>query len=118
VNKQLNERKENTNKQINEIKKTMQERNRKSIDMGTMKNNQSEINNSISHIKISFKSLENRVEKVVNTISGTEDKVEALDQAVKDHERMLRKYEDICDTMKRKSKPTNHGCRRRRGDIN
>jgi hypothetical protein len=34
-----------------------------------------------------------------------EDKVEELDQKVKDHERMLRKYEwnmqDICETMER-----------------
>jgi hypothetical protein len=33
------------------------------------------------------------VEQVENRISGTEDKVEELDQTIKDHERMLRKYE-------------------------
>jgi uncharacterized coiled-coil protein SlyX len=46
-----------------------------------------------------------RVEQVENRISGTEDKVEELDQTVKDHERMLRKYkwnmQAIWDTMKR-----------------
>jgi hypothetical protein len=38
-------------------------------------------------------------------VLGTEDKVEELDQTVKDHERMLRKYkwnmQDIWNTMKR-----------------
>jgi uncharacterized coiled-coil protein SlyX len=47
----------------------------------------------------------NRVEQVENRVSGTEDKVEELDQTVKDHERMLRKCEwnmqVIWDTMKR-----------------
>jgi hypothetical protein len=32
------------------------------------------------------------VEQVENRVSGTEDKVEELEQTVKDHERMLRKY--------------------------
>jgi hypothetical protein len=32
------------------------------------------------------------VEQVENRVSGMEDKVEELDQTVKDHERMLRKY--------------------------
>jgi hypothetical protein len=45
------------------------------------------------------------VEQTENRASGTEDNVEELDQTVKDHERMLRKYEwniqDIWDTMKR-----------------
>jgi wobble nucleotide-excising tRNase len=45
------------------------------------------------------------VEQVENRVSEMEDKVEKLDQTVKDHERMLRKYEwniqDIWDTMKR-----------------
>jgi hypothetical protein len=45
------------------------------------------------------------VEQFKNRVSRTEDKVEELDQTVKDHERMLRKYEwnmqDIWDTMKR-----------------
>jgi hypothetical protein len=47
----------------------------------------------------------NRVEQVENRVSGMGDKVEKLDQTVKDHERMLRKYEwnmqDIWNTMKR-----------------
>jgi hypothetical protein len=47
----------------------------------------------------------NRVEPVENRVSGTEDKVEELDQTVKDHERMPRKYEwnmqDIWDIIKR-----------------
>jgi uncharacterized coiled-coil protein SlyX len=47
----------------------------------------------------------NRVEQIENWVSGKEDKVEELDQTVKDHERMLWKYEwnmkDIWDTMKR-----------------
>jgi hypothetical protein len=43
------------------------------------------------------------VEQVKNRVSGTEGKVEELDQTVKDHERMLRKWnmQDIWDTMKR-----------------
>jgi hypothetical protein len=45
------------------------------------------------------------VKKDENRVSGTEDKVEELEQAVKDHERMLRKYkwnmQDIWHTMKR-----------------
>jgi hypothetical protein len=32
------------------------------------------------------------MEQVENRVSGMEDKVEELDQIVKDHERMLRKY--------------------------
>jgi uncharacterized coiled-coil protein SlyX len=47
----------------------------------------------------------NRVEQVEKKVSGTEDRVEELEQTVKDHERMLRKYEwnmqDIWDIMKR-----------------
>jgi uncharacterized coiled-coil protein SlyX len=47
----------------------------------------------------------NRVEHIECRVSGMEDKVEELDETVKDHERMLRKYEwnmqDIWDTMKR-----------------
>jgi hypothetical protein len=33
------------------------------------------------------------VEQVENTVLGTEDKVEELDQIVKDHEKMLRNHE-------------------------
>jgi hypothetical protein len=57
--------------------------------METLKNNQSEVNNSISQIKISVKSLVNREQQDENRVSGTEDKVEELNQTVKDHERML-----------------------------
>jgi uncharacterized protein involved in tellurium resistance len=32
------------------------------------------------------------VQQVQNRVSGMENKVEKLDQTVKDHERMLRKY--------------------------
>jgi DNA repair ATPase RecN len=59
----------------------------------------------MSQIKISIKSLANKVDQDENRVSGTEDKVVELDQIIKDHERMLRKYkwnmEDIWDTMKR-----------------
>jgi hypothetical protein len=47
----------------------------------------------------------NRVEQVENKISGTKDKIEELDQTVKDHKRILRKYEwtmqDTLDTMRK-----------------
>jgi uncharacterized coiled-coil protein SlyX len=33
------------------------------------------------------------VEQLENRVSGTEDKVEELDQTVKYHEKMLRKYD-------------------------
>jgi ferritin-like metal-binding protein YciE len=33
------------------------------------------------------------VEQIEKRVSGTKDKVEELDQTVKDHEKMLRKYE-------------------------
>jgi preprotein translocase subunit Sss1 len=32
------------------------------------------------------------MEKVENRVSGTEDQVEELEQTIKDHERILRKY--------------------------
>jgi chromosome segregation ATPase len=60
--------------------------------METLKNNQSEINNLISQIKISIESLTNKVEQVENRVLGMEDKVEELDQTVKDHERIIRTY--------------------------
>jgi uncharacterized coiled-coil protein SlyX len=45
----------------------------------------------------------NRVEQVEKRVSRREDKVEKLDKLIKDHERMLRKYEcnmeGIWDTM-------------------
>jgi hypothetical protein len=57
------------------------------------------------------------VEQAENIVSGTEDRVEVLGQIVKDnkkiwmeHERYLRHHE--------KTKPTNHGFRRWRGDTN
>jgi hypothetical protein len=61
----------------------------------------------------------NRVEQVENRVKGTEDKAE-LDQTVKDHERMLRKYEWNTRYLgyHEKNKPINHGCRRRREDTN
>jgi peptidoglycan hydrolase CwlO-like protein len=54
-------------------------------DIEILKNNQSEIHSSISQIKISIKSLVNIVVQVENRESGTEDKVEELDQTVRDH---------------------------------
>jgi prophage DNA circulation protein len=73
-------------------------------NMETLKNNQSEVSNSIYQMNILTKSLVNRADHIENRISGTEDKVEELDQTEKDHEKMLRKYEwnmqDIWDTMK------------------
>jgi hypothetical protein len=41
------------------------------------------MNSSISPIKISLESLANRTEQVENRVSGTEDKVEELNQTVK-----------------------------------
>jgi archaellum component FlaC len=45
------------------------------------------------------------VEQVENKISGTKDKIEELDQTVKDHKRILRKYEwtmqDTWNTMRK-----------------
>jgi hypothetical protein len=53
VNKQLNEPKNNTNKQMNEIKKTKQDMKEEiNKDMEILKNNQSEINSSVSHASI------------------------------------------------------------------
>jgi hypothetical protein len=46
VNKQLNEFKENKNKQMNEIMKSIQDMKEEKIYMETVKNNQSKINNS------------------------------------------------------------------------
>jgi predicted nucleic acid-binding Zn-ribbon protein len=88
---------------MNEIKQMIQDMKEDiNKDMEILKNNQYKINNSISQINITIKSLANRVEQAENRILGTEDRV---DQIVKDHEKMLRKYEwnmqDIWDTMKR-----------------
>jgi uncharacterized coiled-coil protein SlyX len=50
------------------------------------------------------------VEQVEKKVSGMENKAQELDQTVKDHERMLRKYkwnlQDIWDTMKRSNLQT------------
>jgi hypothetical protein len=47
------------------------------------------------------------VEQAENRVSGTKDRVEELDQIVKDHEKMLRKYEwkmqDTWDPRKRQN---------------
>jgi hypothetical protein len=48
--------------------------------METLKNNQFEVNNSISQITIATESLVNRAEQVEIRVWGTEDKVEELDQ--------------------------------------
>jgi uncharacterized coiled-coil protein SlyX len=49
------------------------------------------------------------MEQVENRVSETEDKIEELDQTVKDHEKMLRKYEGnmqaIWNSMKRPNLP-------------
>jgi methyl-accepting chemotaxis protein len=102
MSKQLNELKENTNKQMNENKQTILDMKKEiSKDMETLK--KQSIQNR--QIKITIQSLANRVEQAENKFSGTEDRVEELVQVVKDHEKMLRKYErsmqDNWDTMKR-----------------
>jgi predicted nucleic acid-binding Zn-ribbon protein len=52
-----------------EIKKTIQDMNEEiKKDVETLKNNQSEINNSISQTNITIKSLVNRVEQIENSI--------------------------------------------------
>jgi hypothetical protein len=64
--------------------------------------------------------LENRVEWVENRVPGTEDKEEELYQTVKYHESMLRKkWMEQARHLKQheKTKPTNHGYRRRRRDT-
>jgi predicted nucleic acid-binding Zn-ribbon protein len=61
VNKHLNELKENTSKQMDEIKTIQDMKEEINKDMETKKNNQSEINNSVSQINILIKSLVNRV---------------------------------------------------------
>jgi predicted nucleic acid-binding Zn-ribbon protein len=66
-------------------------------DIEILKNNQSEMNNSVSQIQISFKSIGNRVEQVENRVSGTADKKEELELIVKDHEKC---YENINKTCK------------------
>jgi hypothetical protein len=61
------------------------------------------------------------MEQVENRVSGTKDKVEELDQTVKDHERMLQMLQMEHTRYlehHEKTKPINHGCRRRRRDTN
>jgi hypothetical protein len=64
--------------------------------------------------------LANGVEQIRNRVSGTKDKVEELDQTVKDHEQMLRKCEwnmqNVWDIMKRPNQQIMG--KRRRGDTN
>jgi hypothetical protein len=60
------------------------------------------------------------VEQVENRVPGTEEKVEELDQTVKDHEKNTKKIQmEHARHLghHEKIKPTNHGCRRR-GDTN
>jgi ParB-like chromosome segregation protein Spo0J len=90
-------------------------------DMETLKNNQYKINNAISQINITSKSLANRVEKADNRVSGTEDRVDELDQIVKGHEKSTKKI--LMEHARNlghheKTKPMNHGYRIRRGDTN
>jgi hypothetical protein len=63
MNIKLKEYKKNSNKQMNENKKTMHDM-KEGInkDMQILKNNQSEMDSLISQIKISIKILVNRVE--------------------------------------------------------
>jgi uncharacterized coiled-coil protein SlyX len=91
---------------MNEIKKAIQNMKEEiNKDMETLKNNQSEINSSISPQKTSIESFINRVEQVENRVSGTEDKVVELHQTVKEHEKMVRKcqwkMQEVWDTIKR-----------------
>jgi hypothetical protein len=57
------------------------------------------------------------VEKVEIRVSVTEHKVEELDQTVKDHKIMIRKYEWNMGHHEN-TKPMNHGYRRKRGNTN
>jgi archaellum component FlaC len=61
-------------------------------DIKILKNNLFEMSWSISQIKTSSESLTYRMEQVDNKVSEMEDIVEELDQSVKHHEKMLRKY--------------------------
>jgi hypothetical protein len=62
------------------------------------------------------------VEQVENRVSGTEYKLEELEQTKKDHERMLTKYEwnmqDIWDTMKRPNLQIMAIKKKKTGDTN
>jgi hypothetical protein len=58
------------------------------------------------------------VEQVENRVSGTEDKVEELDQTVKDHAKNIWMEHARYLGHHEKTKPMNHGYRRRRRDTN
>jgi hypothetical protein len=76
VNKQLKVLKENTNKHMNKIKKTMQDmKEETNKDVETL-TTQPEINKYIFQLKLSAGSFTNRRKQFENTVSGTEDKVE------------------------------------------
>jgi hypothetical protein len=72
---------------MNEIKKIMQDM-KEGInkDKEILKNNQCEMNSSISQTKISTESFLDRVEQVENRESGKEEKID-LDQTVKIHKK-------------------------------
>jgi hypothetical protein len=57
--------------------------------------------------------------KVENRVSGTEDKVEELDQTVRSWENAKKIWIEHAGYLEHheKTKPMNHGCRRR-GDTN
>jgi prefoldin subunit 5 len=59
---------------MNEIKNIMQISKMKSISIEILKKNHSEMNSSMSQMKISIKSLVNRVEQVQNKVSGKKTK--------------------------------------------
>jgi predicted nucleic acid-binding Zn-ribbon protein len=56
-------------------------------DMEVLKDNQSDINISISQIKISIKSLENRMDQVEIRVSCAEDREAELDKILKNREK-------------------------------
>jgi hypothetical protein len=57
------------------------------------------------------------MEQAENRISGTEDKVEELDQIGKNHDKMQMGHSRYLGHHE-KTKPTNHECIRRREDTN
>jgi hypothetical protein len=83
-NKRKMKKKKRFKQQMNEIKKTVQDmKEERNKDTEILKMNQSEMNSSIAPIKFSIESLVNRVKQV----SRTEDKVEEVDQTVKEQEK-------------------------------
>jgi predicted nucleic acid-binding Zn-ribbon protein len=88
-------------KQTNEIWKTMQDMKEEiNKDIEIWKNNQFEMNSAISQIKTSIESLAKRVKQVENRVSGTEDKVQELNQSVKDHEKCQENMNGTCKTSR------------------